>query len=117
MRKQDPKNLGRMIAAIVLFAWILAAIVGIITGCEPPIKEVSREAISFEHVEAHEETHRILQEKRDKMFGAKYYEETETKRYIPESWKILYLIRYSDGSTFYAWKEVTQEAYEMETKR
>lgn len=117
MRKQDPKNLGRTIVAIVLTICILAAIVIIISGCEPAIQEVSREAISFEHVEAHEEMHRILREKRDHMTGPKYYEEMETKRYIPESWKILYLIRYDDGSIFYTWEEVTKEVYEMETTK
>lgn len=45
MRQKEPENLGRIIAAAVLAIWILAAIVIIISGCEPPRKELSRTAL------------------------------------------------------------------------
>lgn len=42
MRKQDPKNLGRTIVAIVLAVWMLAAAVLIITDCSTQRQEINR---------------------------------------------------------------------------
>lgn len=42
MRKQDPKNLGRTIMAIVLAVWMLAAAVLIISDCSTQRQEINR---------------------------------------------------------------------------
>jgi len=95
---------------LLYLAAALALMIVVLAGCAAEIK---RTPIDCRYTEAYSAVETGYEYKYDYWNGEwRYLPEVKTVHH-PESWEILYVIEYDDGSSQRQWIEVSQHDYEL----